>query len=122
MSGRVVRDGKRYSPFDPDEVHADLRTDPATAMRSILLQPAVVEAHRDCSTCLDLTRELAPETSRRAQLRISIPQLATALRLPHGIRVARMFVSDDPQVLHVVIEGDALDEVPLIAPTPVVEF
>ncbi|WP_210935069.1 hypothetical protein [Micromonospora sp. C51] len=88
-------------------------------LRNMARNPNVVAAHRDCATCDELTRGVAPQTSRRAKVVVSIPQLATALQLPPGVRLARMFVTDDPQALHVVIEGADLDEVPLTVETPI---
>lgn len=115
----TVPDGRRYSPFAPDEVHADMRVDPGMTVRNMARNPDVLAAHRNCSTCAELTKDLAPATSRRAKVVITLPQLATALRLPTGCRISRMYVSDDPQLLHVVVEGEHLDEVPLTVATPV---
>lgn len=121
MSGFGGAEMRRYSAFAPDEVHRDMEANPAATLRALAKSPAVAEAHRDCSTCAELTKALAPEASRRARIVLSMPRLANALRLPPGTRAVRMYVTDDPQLLHLVIEGEHLDEVPLTEPTPRVQ-
>ncbi|MFG3710902.1 hypothetical protein [Micromonospora sp. NPDC047730] len=121
MSGFGGMEMRRYSPFAPDEVHADMRANPGATLRAMTKNPAVVEAHRDCSTCAELTSALTPETSRRAKVTLSMPQLANALRLPPGTRAVRMYVTNDPHLLHLVVEGEHLDEVPLTAQTPLLQ-
>ena len=118
MSGFGGAELRRYSAFDPGEVHRDMEANPAAAMRALAKNPAVAEAHKNCSTCAELTKALTPETSPRAKVVLSMPQLVNALRLPPGTRAVRMYVSDDPQLLHLVLEGEHFDEVPLTAETP----
>lgn len=113
--------GKRYSPFDPDEVHADMREDPVTTARNVAKQPSVAEKHRSCEVCTELAPPGGPAASRRAQVLLTMSQIAAAMQLPAGCRVVRMWVEPDPQLLHVEYEGPHLDLVPLDEPTPFVQ-
>lgn len=106
----MVADGKRYSPFDPDEVHADMRVDPAATRRNMARQPNVVGAHRDCEECAALLPPQVP--ARVGKVRLTLQEMSDALNLPAGVRVLRMFVVDDPHALCVVVEGDELEPVP----------
>jgi hypothetical protein len=92
---RSVPDGKRYSPFDAAEVHADMRADPDTTWRNAAWQPHVLAKHQDCAECAELRPMTRPVTSRRARLEFSMPELADRLGLPAGMRIVRMSVVDD---------------------------
>jgi hypothetical protein len=103
-------DAKRYSPLDRDEVHADMAADPAATRRAVATQPAVAAAHRDCGTCAELLPVAVP--ARLGKLRLSMQELSDALGLPPGVRLLRMYVTDDPHDLCVVVEGAELEPVP----------
>ncbi|MEU1762865.1 hypothetical protein [Micromonospora sp. NPDC005652] len=116
----MVPDGRRYSALAPDEVHHDMRIDPAATRRNMQRFPSVVEAHRNCSTCAELApvREMVP--SRLGRLRLTLADLVEAVGLPVGYRAVRMYVDQRTQVLHLVIEGEDLDPLPPdVEPPPV---
>lgn len=110
---------KRYSPLDRDEVHADLRVDPAGTRRAVERQPGVREAHRGCEVCAELDPRPPAPFSRRAKVALSIAELAAGLPLPPDARPVRMYVDDDPQYLYLVFESAELDAVPLDQETPI---
>ncbi|MBF9135302.1 hypothetical protein I0C86_41360 [Plantactinospora sp. S1510] len=112
--------GRRYSPLNRAEVHADMHNDPEGTRRAVAAQPGVAAAHRDCAECADLDPQAAYATSRRGQVVLDMPTIAAGLNLPPGARPVRMWVSDDPQLLHLVIEAPELEEALLAAATPYV--
>lgn len=114
----VVADGKRYSPLDRESVHADMREDPERTRRAVAAQPGVKAAHRGCEECVRLDPVLAWAQSRRAKVIATLPELAAVLGLPPSAQPLRMFVTDDPQVLHLVFSDDVLDPVPLDQEAP----
>lgn len=116
MSG--VADGKRYSPLDRESVHADMRIDPATTRRNMARQPGVLSAHRDCATCKELNPVLAWAETRRAKVVLTMPDIAAGIGLPPDARPVRMYVTDDPHLLHLVFESEELEPVSAEAETP----
>lgn len=111
-------EGRRYSPFDADEVHADMAADPATTWASVLRQPHVRAKHQDCAICAELRVVARPVSSRRARLELLTPELADLLGLPPGMRIVRMSVLDDPLLLTLIVEAPDLTEVPDDQETP----
>lgn len=106
----MIADGKRYSPFDRDEVHADMRVDPVATRRNIQRQPAVAHAHSACAECAEM---LPPQTPNRVgKVRLTLQEVSDMLGLPATVRVLRMYVEPDPHALFVVVEGDDLQPVP----------
>lgn len=112
----AVADGKRYSPFDPAEVHADMREDPHTTRRNIDRQPTVAQAHADCNECAQLAPPRAP--NRVGKIRLTLQEVSDMLGLPAGSRALRMYILDDPHALAVIIESDELPPVPEGSETP----
>lgn len=110
---------KRYSPLNRDEVHADMRADPEGTRAAVAAQPGVLRAHKGCQTCEELDPRRAQEFSRRAQVVMSISDVAAALPLPPDARPVRMYVLDDPQLLHLVFESETLEPVSLRDATPI---
>jgi hypothetical protein len=117
MSGPVP-EGKRYSPFDPDEVHTDMRADPVATWRNVMRQPYVLQKHQDCAVCAELRSGGRQVSSRRARFELSTPELADLLGLPPSMRIVRMSVVDEPLLLCLVVESPDLREVPDDQPTP----
>jgi len=107
---------KRYSPFAPDEVHADMRVDAVLTWRDVQQQPLVAEAHRECNQCAELLPARAVQ--RLAKLRFTLQEVSDLFVLPAGVRAVRMYVENDPHALFVVLEGDVLPEVPDGAEVP----
>ncbi|HEX6969130.1 MAG TPA: hypothetical protein VF174_10010 [Micromonosporaceae bacterium] len=117
MNGPVP-EGKRYSPFDPDEVHADMRADPVATWRNVMRQPYVLQKHQDCAVCVELRSAGRQVSSRRARFEFTAPELADLLGLPPSMRIVRMSVVDEPFLLGLVVESPDLPEVPDDQPTP----
>lgn len=116
----MVAPVKRYSPLDRDSVHADMRVDPEGTRAAVEQQPGVRSAHRGCVVCEELDPRRAQAYSRRGQVLLSIADIAAGLNLPPDARPVRMFVDDDPQLLHLVFESDELEPVALHEATPIV--
>ncbi len=113
-----VVEGKRYSPFDADEVHRDMAADPTTTWASVLRQPLVLAKHQDCGTCAGLRVAARQVSSRRARLEFSTPELADVLGMPPTMRIVRMSVVEDPLLLSLIVEAPELGEVPDDQETP----
>jgi hypothetical protein len=131
--------GHAYSLFDPEEIHRDMRTDLTQARLVLARNQAVVEAHENCLECRDIVemhdRDApadAPPTSypsldaaivahsaRETKYVLTRANLARMLGLGPGERITRMFVTDDPQLLNVVIAAEHFSPVPDGAETPV---
>ena len=112
----------RYSPLDRESVHADMRRDPRGTRRAMSVQPGVLAAHRDCPVCAELDPVRAHDRVHQAQVLLSMPELAAALGLPGDARPVRMFVTDDPPLLHLVIESDQLPPTPAAEPLPIADL
>ncbi len=133
---RMYLDGHSYSLFDPEEIHADLRRDPVQTGVVLRRDPAVAGAHQDCGTCRLIRAEQAADpgapqqrystlddaiiahSERSTRVVISRANLARLLGLGPGERVTRMFVTDDPHLLNVVVSGEHYRSVPDGQPTP----
>lgn len=135
---RMYMDGHTYSLFDPGEVHRDLREDPAQARKVMNRSKQILTAHEFCNECRDvlakhereqtlaggyesLDEAILAHAGREARYVISRSNLARMLQLGPGEVITRMYVSDDPHLLHVVIAGEHFPQVPDGAPTPVVK-
>ncbi len=138
---QMYADGQTYSMFDPEEVHRDLRMDHVRAQVVLSRSKGVAEAHEFCDECRVIARELedtdqAPSkaggfatldeailahTERRVQWVISRANLAKLLGLARGERIQRMYLSDDPQALHVIVTGEHYPPVADGADTPTVK-
>lgn len=136
----MYADGHTYSLFDPEEVHRDMRIDLARATVVLRRSRAVFDSHEFCNECRGIAaqakaaRQAAGEPSggyasldeaiiahseRRTRYVISRANLARLIGLGRGERVARMYVSDDPQLLHVIVDGEHHQPVPDGAEVPV---
>lgn len=111
-------DGKRYSPLDRAEVHADMAVDWAATRRAILAQPLVAEAHRDCAECAGLAPAAPPVPTRTGVVSLRLSDVASMLGLPAGYRVLYMHVVPSTQELRVVVGSDELHEVAYGAAPP----
>lgn len=120
---RMQLEGKRYSPFDPDEVHADMRADPDTTWRNLRQSAAAFDAHRDCPVCAQLRTagQSSTREHRRAKVVLTPSQVHGLLGLRANLRVVYLFVEADPHLLCVVVEGDDLDAVGEQQQTPVLQ-
>jgi hypothetical protein len=118
---RMRLEGKRYSPFDPDEVHADMRADPDVTWRNLRTSAAAFDVHRDCPVCAQLRTAGQPSTlrHRRAKVVLTPGQVHELLGLRANLRVVYLYVVADPHLLCVVVEGDDLDAVGEQRQTPV---
>lgn len=138
VRSRMFLEGHSYSLFDPAEIHRDLREDPVQARRVMQRSKQIMTAHEFCNACQDilaahekdqkiaggygsLDDAIVAHSERVAQYVVSRANLARMLQLGPGEQVVRMFVSDDPQVLHVVIAGEHFAPVPDGAPAPVLK-
>lgn len=135
---RMYMDGHTYSLFDPGEIHRDLREDPAQARKVMNRSKQILTAHEFCNECRELMAKhereqtlaggyesldeaILAHAGREARYVISRSNLARMLQLGPGEVVTRMYVSDDPHLLHVVIAGEHFRQVPDGAATPVVK-
>jgi hypothetical protein len=126
---RMYLDGHTYSLFDPEEVHRDLQQDPQQTRRVMNRSKQILTAHEFCNQCRDINarhvREqgiaggyaslddaITAHAERVTKYVISRANLARMLQLGPGERITRMFVSDDPYMLHVIIAGEHFDPVP----------
>jgi hypothetical protein len=114
-------DGKRHSPFEPDEVHAEMRADPNVTWRNLRSSVAAFDVHRDCPVCAQL-RTAGQSSTRehcRAKVVLTPRQVHGLLGLRANLRVVYLYVVADPHLLCVVVEGDDLDAVGEQQKTPV---
>jgi hypothetical protein len=120
---RMYIDGHSYSLFDPLEIHRDMREDPVQARRVMQRNKQILTAHEFCNECRDILAShdrlqadagsyvtlddaMVAHAERVAQYVVSRANLARMLDLGPGERIVRMYVTDDPQMLHVVITGE----------------
>ncbi|MER7169157.1 hypothetical protein ABT336_24235 [Micromonospora sp. NPDC000207] len=105
-----MEDGKRYSPLDRESVHADMAEDPITTRRNLDRQPAVAQIHDGCDECATHLPVRVP--NRLGKIRVSLQEVSDMLGLLPGSRALRMYVTDDPHTLMVIVESDTLPPVP----------
>lgn len=136
----MYADGHAYSLFDPEEIHRDMRIDLARARQVLRRSPAIADQHEFCPECKTIAQRQAAEqppkpagggsyanadeaitahSERATKYAISRAHLARLLGLGRGERIARMYVSDDPQRLFVVVHGEHYQPVPDGAEVPV---
>lgn len=127
-------DGHAYSLFDPEEIHRDLRLDPARARTVMARSKQIVAAHEFCNECKDIAREQAAVTTygyesldaaiqahshRETRFVITRANVARMLQLGPGEHIARQWVDPDTQMLHVVVAGEHFQPVPDGFPAPI---
>lgn len=110
---------KRYSPLDREAVHRDMRIDPEATRAAVEAQPGVREAHRDCETCAELDPRRGQLYARRAEVVLTLTEVASGLPLPAGARPVIMYTDHNPNYLHLVFEADSLELVSLDDATPI---
>lgn len=134
----MYTDGHSYSLFDPEEIHRDLRLDPVRARTVMARSKQIQAAHEFCQECRDIDRELSSTATpgehgsyesldaaiiahaeNRTRFVISRANLARMLQLGPSEQVARLYVTEDPQLLHVIVTGEHFPPVPDGQETPI---
>lgn len=136
---RMYADGHAYSLFDPEEIHRDMRLDPSRARVVLARSRQVAEAHAQCVECRSIVAEQAANPSpaaagatyanlddaiiahshRQTKFVLTRANLARLLQLGPGEHITRMYVSDDPQYLFVLVTGEHYQPVPDGTETPI---